>query len=589
MRGTRPCLAPVSPALGIALAIVVAVAHAPAASARAGDLDTAFGDHGSVLLQAGAASSGAAIALQPDGRIVAAGQADGAAFVLARLQPRGAPDAGFGGAGTGIATIPGPAGAQAVALQADGAIVAAGAGTTGSGRAAVARVHPDGTLDRAGFAAPDGVVQTTVDATATDAAYTAVALQADGRIVVAGTVTRALGDPADVVVARYLPDGTPDPSFAGDGTLVTSLGPGADAAAGLVVTADGRLVVGATTDDGVRLRGVVLRLLPDGTPDTSFGTAGRAAVDDGLGLTAGSGRLALQGDGRILVGGGARRATPYGVARGMLVARLRDDGTVDTSFGPEGAAFLTLRNGADAGAGGLAVQRNGEVLVAGVADTAAQGRHDAALACLDPDGTVSSSFGGGQPVVDQVDEDDASRVRALALEPDGGILAAGEGRSGDARLLVARWIGGCAAPRTPNPAAPPAPPVLTVPVTAPGTGTTPPARTRPARRPVTLRVEAPRQVTVARAARAGLTAVVRRTRAASVLAALGRGRRVLASATSRCAASGRCTVHLRPARAALARVLGTRRRSVPLELTLLVTTKDGERDAATRTVTLQRR
>jgi uncharacterized delta-60 repeat protein len=239
-----------------------------------GNLDTTFSGDGKLTLSAGV---GAVVDLlvQPDTRIVAVGSGG-----LVRLEADGSVDTSFGT--DGVAAIDFQA--SDAKLQSDGRIVIAGGFTDTSEFPpefgfALARFLPDGSLD--GTFGTGGRVNTSVG----DGSAGAVALQADGKIVVGGHIADDTG--AHLTLARYLPDGALDGTFDGDG-LVTTFGPDLRGAADVVVQADGKIVVAGP--------GGLVRYLPDASLDTTF--SGDGIVNDNGGLA-----LLLQPDGRLVVAG----------------------------------------------------------------------------------------------------------------------------------------------------------------------------------------------------------------------------------------------------------------------------------------------
>jgi len=232
-----------------------------------GAIDPTFGENGSVLgAISGSGSNWAnAVAIQPDGRIVLAGQAcmcsGGAAnfaFALVRYLPTGAVDTTFGSKGEvltdfnfKILTQNDAFGstrgvqdrANGVALQPDGKIVAVGA--SGNGDFAVANYNPDGSLNT-GFSF-DGKATTDMAAGSVDVAY-ALAVQQDGKVVAAGATGLVVSGPpqpqvgtgtaTDFALVRYNTDGTLDNTFSGDGKVTTDFSGGGDAAYGLAIRAD---------------------------------------------------------------------------------------------------------------------------------------------------------------------------------------------------------------------------------------------------------------------------------------------------------------------------------------------------------------
>src|SRR6185312_12779398 len=192
-------------AFGVA---VVCLAASPA-SAAAGDLDGAFGTGGTVTTDfAGNGDEARAVAVQPDGKIVAAGGALGATvdFALVRYRPDGTLDATFGTGGKVTTDFGSAEQAFAVAVQPDGKIVVAGGGATGF---ELARYNADGSLD--GTFGAGGKVTTRFGLGLPFTRAHAIVLQPDGKIVVAGTATSATAP--DFGLARYNPNGSLDASF----------------------------------------------------------------------------------------------------------------------------------------------------------------------------------------------------------------------------------------------------------------------------------------------------------------------------------------------------------------------------------------
>ncbi len=272
-----------------------------------GSLDASFGGSGKIITDFGDADGGNAVAIQADGRIVAAGSTGFGDFALARYNPDGSLDAGFGGDGK-VTTTFGSFGEFAfeLAIQADGKIVAAGAGP-GFTDFALARYNPDGSLD-AGFGG-DGKVTTDFGSNV-EAAF-GVAVQADGAIVAVGT---------GFALVRYNPDGSLDASFGSGGKVTTNISSFANAVA---VQADGRIAVaGASSGDFA-----LVRYNPDGSLDASFGSGGRVTTDFGSATDRAS-DVAIQGDGKIVAAGGTLGAGFSGFA----LARYESGGALAVSI-----------------------------------------------------------------------------------------------------------------------------------------------------------------------------------------------------------------------------------------------------------------
>jgi uncharacterized delta-60 repeat protein len=267
-----------------------------------------------------------AIALQPDDKIVVAGSstsdpATGATdFALARYNPNGTLDTTFGGDGRVITAFEGHAAALDIALQPDGKIVAVGQAnnpSTGNRDFALARYHPDGTLDTT-FGG-DGRVTTAFEG---DAPANAVALQPDGKIVLAGSV----GFSPDFALARYHPDGTLDTTF------VTTDG-GSGAALDVVLQPDGKFVVAGFIGSDFALA----RFHPNGTVDTTFGGDGRVTTDFGRSSGLAS-ALVLQPDGKLVAAGSVDGA-------GLDFALARYDSGLVPMVGPPTSKEECKHNG----------------------------------------------------------------------------------------------------------------------------------------------------------------------------------------------------------------------------------------------------
>jgi uncharacterized delta-60 repeat protein len=406
-----------------------------------GSLDTTFnpGANGSVF----------AVALQPDGKILVAGNftmlgGGGTGTTtrnrIGRLHPDGSLDASFNpGANDDV---------WALALQPDGKVLVGGDFTTlgGSGtgtttRNRIGRLHADGTLDATfnpgannivfalalepdgqilaggwfttlggggtgattrnfiGRLHSDGSVDVGFNPGASNIVY-AVAVEPDGRILVGGAFTALGGGATGTTVRNRIG------RLLSDGTLDATFNPGAsDIVSTLSVQPDGRILVGgifSTLGDGGfgTSRNQIGRLHPDGSVDTTFNPGANQGVYV----------MAVQSDGMILVGGAF--TSLGGGGTGMTVrfriGRLHGEGSLDTTFNP----------GANNSVYALAVQPDGSILVGGSftglgAGTGTTVRNR--IGRLRPNGTVDASFNPG------ADGD----IRVMAIQPDAGILVGG--------------------------------------------------------------------------------------------------------------------------------------------------------------------
>ena len=327
-----------------------------------GTPDATFGNGGSSIVSM---DSPLCIAVQPDGKILVGVDY---AFALYRLNTDGSLDLTFNGIGwAAIYDFLGSSDQGAVRriiVQPDGKILAAGfAGVFPqiNKAFALARFNPDGSLDT-GFGGDGKVV--------TDLAFSNweeiddMALMPDGRIVVTGYAITAEG----FVAARYEPDGDPDPTFGGgDGVINHLIGPGYwGRSKRLALRTDGRILLAGYSQldaDPLDFDIVLMQLLTNGTLDAGFGTGGKVIMDIGASMQEITG-LALQSDGKALAAGYAN----FGSTDDFLLLRYDITGQLDASFGTAGMVTTDFGPFADHGHG-LLIQPDGKAVVTGFAVT----------------------------------------------------------------------------------------------------------------------------------------------------------------------------------------------------------------------------
>nr|MDQ4040910.1 hypothetical protein [Actinomycetota bacterium] len=345
---------------------------APAAHAAA-TLDPSFGDGGVALTDFGGGDRGNGVAVQPDGRIVAAGYrtSSGATwydFIGQRLEPGGdALDTSFGlGGGFLTPMSPGPANdyAEDVALAPDGKVVVAGytipdGGHTGS--LAVARYESDGDLDPTFGTGGKAIVSLAPDGQFEQ--YWAVAVRGDGRVLVAGAVRFGTSDdPIQLAVARLTAGGQLDTTF-GDQGVARALAGTSSQGFHLALAPDGGVVAaGFAVSSGAQVP-LVVRLTAAGTPDSGFDGDGVLTLPSSLGGLAGG--VDVAGDGDVLVGLWRNSIA----SRTWGVARLTASGALDTSFGDGDGSVESTVASSDGGVimEGLAIDSLGRVAVGGSA------------------------------------------------------------------------------------------------------------------------------------------------------------------------------------------------------------------------------
>jgi uncharacterized delta-60 repeat protein len=290
-----------------------------------GALDTTFGANGFASVDCPPITVGAYprardAVLQPDGRIVLFGACPTlptfqVGFLLARLTLDGTLDPSFGTGGRVFTQFPvQTALADAGVLQPDGRIVAVG--SANGSTIAAARYNVDGSLD-----ATFGTAGLLMLPLAQPFMVRDVALQPDGKLVIAGKYGAS-----DFGLVRLLPSGAPDPSFDGDGLATANFG-GTESGDSVVILPDGRIVLGGTHNADLGL----VRFLPGGSVDATFGTAGLATASNG-GPVGADELIRLPNDNLLIAGS----ATDTGSAADFLLARFLPGGVLDTSFGTAG-------------------------------------------------------------------------------------------------------------------------------------------------------------------------------------------------------------------------------------------------------------
>jgi uncharacterized delta-60 repeat protein len=364
------------------------------ANSQAGSLDTCFTQAGT-----GLNSLVNTLALQPDGKVLVGGYFGSyngtARNYMCRLNADGTLDASFF-PGTNLFV-------DAIALQPDGKILVGGEFTSyyGIPRNKICRLNSDGTLDAAFELTGTGL----------DSTVSKFALQPDGKILVGGRFSSYNGITRNRI-CRLNPDGSLDGTFAPTGSGLN------ERVFTLALQPDGKVLVGGVfTSYNGTARNRICRLNPDGSLDATF-------TQSGTGLNAFLIDLALQPDGKVLIGG---NFTSYNGTARNYICRLNTDGSIDPSFAQTGSGFNGFLT--------LALQPDGKVIVGGNF-TSYNGTPINRISRLNTNGSLDPTFLTG------IGPDEF--ISSLALQPDGKIFAGGFFRSynGTRRRRLVRLFGG---------------------------------------------------------------------------------------------------------------------------------------------------
>ena len=422
----------------VVFSLLIAVGAHPVVAAE-GDLDTSFGAGGKTTTAILSGNDFASdVAIQSDGKIVVAGTTKNGTrnvFALVRYKADGTLDTSFDSNGkvfTDVGT--GDAYGNSVAIQPDGKIVVAGYARNGSnGDIALVRYKTDGSLDT-NFGS-GGTVMTDIDGGSTDAAYS-VAIQPNGKIVAAGS--RSIGNNnMDFALVRYDTNGNLDTSFDSDGKVTTAIssGVGDDYVYSVVIQSDGKIVVAGQANFDFALA----RYNTDGALDTSFDSDGKVITAIGSSLDAAY-SVAIQSDGKIVAAGASVDSK-----EDFALVRYSANGSLDTDFGTGGKVTTDIGSDDDL-ANSVAIQADGKILAAGYS----YGNNtDFALARYNADGSLDTNFGADGKVTTAIGGTDVGV--SVAIQSDGNIVLAGYSDNGsNYDFAVARYAGTPPAPATPT-------------------------------------------------------------------------------------------------------------------------------------------
>ncbi len=320
-----------------------------------GSLDNTFGDRGKANTNLGAGTNGNSAAIQSNGKIVVAGSYNSGAnsdFLVLRYDTTGQSDNTFGQGGISITDFGNPNDyGSAVAIQSDGRIIVAGSSGIDF---AVARYNTDGSPDNT-FATGG---KTTADFGNSDDIGSSVIVQKDGKIIVAGSSSNGIN--YDFAMVRFNSNGTIDNTFGSNGKVKTEIQNSEDFESSILIQPDSKIIlVGYSSIMGGNYNLSMVRYNSDGTIDNSFGTDGKVITD--LGTSYGySNSAVLQPDGRIDVTWNLYN----GKNTDFVIVRYNNNGSLDDTFGSSGIVAVDFDNSNDLGSS-IALQSDGKIVAAG--------------------------------------------------------------------------------------------------------------------------------------------------------------------------------------------------------------------------------
>ncbi len=329
-----------------------------------GSLDSTFDTDGIVTTSIGDSNSRAnAVAIQSDGKIVAAGfgyNGTSADFALARYNTNGSLDSTFDNDGIVTTAIGGGISNNVITsmlIQPDGKIVTGGSSTNINNSAYVftlTRYNTDGSLDNSFDT--DGIAITQVwyhDA------VNALALQSDGKIIAAGLSLNFNYD-LDVALARYNTDGSLDNTFDNDGIVTTVIGASTDIANAVAIQPDGKIVIAGVTYNGFDFDFALVRYNANGSLDNTFDTDGIVTTIIGP-YEDYAYAIAIQSDEKIVVAGGAAN---FNSLTDIALVRYNTNGSLDSAFDSDGIVITPVGTSHSEGYS-MAIQPDKKIVVAG--------------------------------------------------------------------------------------------------------------------------------------------------------------------------------------------------------------------------------
>jgi uncharacterized delta-60 repeat protein len=403
--------------------------------AQDGSLDLSFGTNGKVITNIGSLYDEiTAIAVQSDGKIVVAGYSYPISypdFAIARYLSNGTLDNSFGTNGivtTSVCSLHDYG--NSMAIQSDGKIIIAGTtqdSIKGYSVVAVARYNSNGTLD-INFG-NNGIVTTSVGSF--NDYGNALALQSNGDITVAGTTEINNNGSKQMFAIRYHSSGIPDLAFNYDGIALTNFEDSLASCSTILIQNDNKIVLAGNSVNNGNPNFAIARFNIDGSPDNTFNTDGKDTISISATINY-CNSIALQSNGKIVMAGYSHN----GFTTDFTLVRYKTNGIIDSTFGANGIVTNAIGNSANE-INSIVIQSDDKILAAGYSKN--DNSYDFALARYTINGSIDITFDtDGKLTTDFSSHIDFGR--AIALQSDGKIIVAGNSKyNGDADFALARY------------------------------------------------------------------------------------------------------------------------------------------------------
>ena len=286
----------------------------------------------------------------------------------------------------------------------------------------------DGSLDTT--LDTDGIVTTRV-LTVTESGN-AIAIQPDGKIIVAGSSYASPSINCDFAIVRYNPNGSLDTTFDVDGKLTTDIGTQTDVPVSIALQSDGKIVVGGYSDIGPNVRFALARYNYDGSLDTTFDLDGKLNTIVGNNGIDGAYSIAIQPDGKIIAAGISKNSS----INNFALVRYNSNGILDSTFGLNGKKITSFGTGNASSGNSVVIQSDGKIIVAGGSNNGTNS--DFALVRYNPNGSLDATFDTDGKLTTDIGNSDNS-AKSVAIQQDGKIVAVGTSYGIENKFALVRY------------------------------------------------------------------------------------------------------------------------------------------------------